>query len=697
MNKQMLRSIIFVGLFAIPFVPFLVWGQLFFPFITTKAFVFRIIVEIIFALWLVLAVSWPEYRPKKSFILYSVFIFLGIIGLADIFGIAPVKSFWSNFERMEGFIALLHFGALFIVAGSVFHEVDWRRWWNISLFASFIMVIYGLLQLGGSLAINQGGVRVDGTLGNASYLAVYMLFHIFVALYLMCQTQKNKVLKWAYVVLIVLQTFILYHTATRGAILGLFGGLLVIAILNIRNKENIKMRKISYATLGLIVVLAGGFWLVRNSSFVNESPVLSRFSTISTEEFKTGGRSFVWPMALKGIAERPILGWGQDNFNYVFNQNYKPEMYALEPWFDRAHNIFLDWGVAGGLLGLLAYLSFYIILIYLIWRKPARQSGGGDESFSYTEKTVLTGLLVGYFFHNLFVFDHLISYVLFFGLLAYIHSRNTNGEFRFLSGDKPTSMLMKNITLSTVSILLLLSLYFVNVKPLQSNARLIDALIGLQTPDTDPAEVMKSLEDAYRGARLGQPEVVEQITYHSAELLSGGASVEQKNEFYTFARQVAIDQAEEFSGDTRYQLMTGSFLSTMGSIDEALVYLTRAKEISPGKQQVYFELGSALINKGETAEGLQEFKNAYELAPDNPEAKVIYLIGAIYARDRNLEYQLLQSLPEDIVVVDRRILSTYVVNKRYTEAIAILRVMGEMDPNFKSQAEEYIKQIQAGL
>src|SRR3989344_5132914 len=32
--------------------------------------------------------------------------------------------------------------------------------------------------------INQGGVRVDGFLGNASYLAVYLLFHFFFLLYL---------------------------------------------------------------------------------------------------------------------------------------------------------------------------------------------------------------------------------------------------------------------------------------------------------------------------------------------------------------------------------------------------------------------------------------------------------------------------------------------------------------------------------
>src|SRR3989344_4352205 len=179
MNKQILKTGVIFGLFLIPFIPFLVSSSLFFPFITTKAFTFRIIVEVIFALWLLLSLLDSSYRPKKSLVLYAVFGLLFIIGLADLFGVAPVKSFWSNFERMEGYVALIHLGMFFIVISSMFKEVDWKRWWGASLIASFLMVLYCLLQLTGLKAINQGGVRVDGTFGNAIYLAVYMLSSIY--------------------------------------------------------------------------------------------------------------------------------------------------------------------------------------------------------------------------------------------------------------------------------------------------------------------------------------------------------------------------------------------------------------------------------------------------------------------------------------------------------------------------------------
>ncbi|MDO8424115.1 MAG: hypothetical protein Q7S54_00705, partial [bacterium] len=142
MNKNLLKSVIYTGLFLTPFIPFLVSSEFFFPFITTKAFAWRIIVEVVFAAWLLLALKAPEYRPKKSVIFYAFALFLTVVGLSDLLGVAPVKSFWSNYERMEGFISLIHLGMFFLVIGSVFKEADWKYWWNTTLTASFFMVVY---------------------------------------------------------------------------------------------------------------------------------------------------------------------------------------------------------------------------------------------------------------------------------------------------------------------------------------------------------------------------------------------------------------------------------------------------------------------------------------------------------------------------------------------------------------------------
>nr|MDP7365942.1 hypothetical protein [Candidatus Paceibacterota bacterium] len=105
MNVQkILRYLLIGGIFAVPFIPLVISSTMFFPFITGKNFAFSIIVELLLGGWAILAVLDKAYRPKFTLLLISILSFVGIIAIADIFGANPFKSFWSNFERMEGFL-----------------------------------------------------------------------------------------------------------------------------------------------------------------------------------------------------------------------------------------------------------------------------------------------------------------------------------------------------------------------------------------------------------------------------------------------------------------------------------------------------------------------------------------------------------------------------------------------------------------
>jgi hypothetical protein len=235
--RDTLRHSIFAGLFLVPFIAFLVSSSLFFPFITTKGFAFRMLVEVLFALWLVLVLFDRSYLPKFSWLLISVGIFVGIIAVADFAGVYPYKSIWSNFERMEGLVTLIHLLMYTIVIASVVRtEKIWSYLFHTSIAASIGIGIYGVAQLLGDADIHQGGTRLDASLGNATYLAVYMLIHIFItAMYFfrLLQREGDQINKTGafyaksifYILTILFQTFILYHTATRGSLLGLIRSL----------------------------------------------------------------------------------------------------------------------------------------------------------------------------------------------------------------------------------------------------------------------------------------------------------------------------------------------------------------------------------------------------------------------------------------------------------------------------------------
>src|SRR3989344_5107438 len=179
--KNLVKSIIF----ALPAVALVAPMNMFFPFITGKAFLFRVAVELAFLLYIALAVSDKTYRPKWDALTIAFAIFTGVAFLADIFALNPGKALWSNFERMDGFVTVIHLFLYFIVASFVLKSrKDWKVWMLSVVAISVYMLFFCFLQLAGEAKINQGGVRVDGFLGNASYLAVYLLFPFFFFLYL---------------------------------------------------------------------------------------------------------------------------------------------------------------------------------------------------------------------------------------------------------------------------------------------------------------------------------------------------------------------------------------------------------------------------------------------------------------------------------------------------------------------------------
>ncbi|MCR4333522.1 MAG: hypothetical protein NUV60_00655, partial [Patescibacteria group bacterium] len=117
--KSIARWVALGALFLIPFTPLIVANTYFFPFITGKAFYFRILVEVVVAAWVVLALLDKEYRPRFSWIGAAVLAFVVWMFVADAFALNATKAFWSNFERMEGWVLLAHLLGLFYAAGAV--------------------------------------------------------------------------------------------------------------------------------------------------------------------------------------------------------------------------------------------------------------------------------------------------------------------------------------------------------------------------------------------------------------------------------------------------------------------------------------------------------------------------------------------------------------------------------------------------
>ncbi|NBV76670.1 hypothetical protein EBR66_00675 [bacterium] len=713
--EKVLRAVVLTGVFALPFIPFIVSSNLFFPFITGKNFAFRLFVEIAVGAWLALAFVHPQYRPRRSFVLGAFVFYAAALLLSALFSFNPVRSIWSNYERMEGWITIAHLVAYLTVCLSVMtSERLWRNWWMVSMLASIGIGLFGVLQLMGALTINQGGIRLDATLGNATYLGVYMLFHIFIAvLYLVREggeywntTEKAVVggaaLLWLLSVLSLLQgqlsigkpffvqfllagfgfllvltlrrsyalsalialaATILFFTATRGAMVGLAGGAFLAAITYVVLEPCSRMAWRTGVAVIAALALVGMFYLGRESTFVRNIEPLQRLATMSISDSSFTGRLVNWSMAWNGVKERPILGWGQENYGLVFNKYFDPRMYGQEPWFDRVHEVVLDQLIAGGMVGLLAYLSLYLAALYCLWRSGA---------FDSVEKSILTGLLAGYFFYLVFTFDNITSWVLFVSLLAFIAVRAAlaqQSRVVFTSGGMPLQSLP--MVAVVVSVATVASIWYLNGPAYLANRELIQAV----TPQRGGVIVnYDHFTKALSYNALGMQEIREHLAQGTAQLANAqSVSEDVKKKFYDLATGEMLTMQKQVPLEARFPLFLGMVYTAYGQFDLSGQEYQKALAISPKKIDILFQAGANALNAKKNDQALAYFKQAYELVPNNDDARTLYVAMAIQVGKLDLAKELTVPLMASDKLYQSRVMNAYAAGKYYKEVIAIVQ------------------------
>jgi hypothetical protein len=448
MTTKILRNLSLGLIFLTAFIPLYVSNSLFSRLSPEKAFAFRIIVEISFChLASPHVLRDKKYAPRFSWLSGTITAFLVVTLIADLFGVNPIRSLWSNFERMEGWVTVIHLWAYFLVMSSVFGSGEegrrmWHNFFRVTLFAAFIVGIYGVVQLAGGAEIHQGSVRIDASLGNAAYMAVYMLVHVFIAFYLglVDWARNRKGLSPGCTIFSASSFHSLFLKHRLEVLSSDLSAALLSHLVSTPSLERAKAQRLDQFFCrrhhSLYPPWFWTWWPQKILEFVQKHSTLNRLATISLTS-DGQARQYIWPMAIKGVFSSPktaLIGWGQENFNYIFNANYNPKMWNQEQWFDRAHNVFLDWLVAGGLIALIFYLALFVFGIMGVWK----------SELTFAEKCLLTGLFVGYGIHNVFVFDNIASYMLFFTMLGFSHSLHqeirSDGSSEAMSRQKTWSL-----------------------------------------------------------------------------------------------------------------------------------------------------------------------------------------------------------------------------------------------------------------
>lgn len=576
--------------------------------------------------------------------------------IADLFAVNPQKALWSNFERMEGWITLIHLLLFFIVASTVLAvEKKWRAWWYTSIIAATFVGIYGVMQLTGHAQLTQSGVRLDSSLGNAAYLAVYMLFNAFIAGWLGFTT-KNKWLRYILFASAIFFAFILFSTATRGTILGLGVGIFLAAVLPAFTMGK-RVRGIAAGAVVLLLLVAGGFWAMKDTGAIRHDPVLSRIASISLSAGDV--RFSIWHIAFDGFVARPVVGWGQEGFNYVFNEYYNPSLYTQEQWFDRAHNEFLDWLTQGGLPAFLLYIALFASVVWTLWRAP----------FSRAEQIALTALLAGYAFHDLFVFDNIISYILFFAVAAMVDGVAGKRVAFFEKIPELPEKFMTTVAVPVAVVLVAVVIIVFDAPGIVTAHNLIVALSNTESPQglTD----WKNVTDH---PAFAAQEVREQLLISAISSLRNPRMVaSKKKKLMTLAITQMEKEAREVPSDARIRLELAGGYAAIGDTKDALKQIKVARLHSPKKETIIIEEGYFYLQAGDVKNAAKTFETAYNLAPQFSGLAIYGASGKVLVGDMPAAQAILKKSFGTAVVDNPTLLSVYTYKKEYAPIVAILK------------------------
>lgn len=566
---------------------------------------------------------------------------------------------------------IFHLYLYFLMMVSVFRtKRDWLIFFHATLAASIIVAFIGLLQKFGYRISLQGGVRVDSTIGNPSYLAAYLSFHVWLIVALARTLWRYSWLRFVYAAALIFELLIIYFTATRGTAIALvLGAILLLGACVFYWKkifpQHPQFRPWASALLAVVILAPIVFWQIRSSDFVRSSPVLSRFASISLTDRTTQSRLAIWKMSFRGAIERPILGWGQENYYLVFQKYFDPVLWSSEPWFDRSHNIVLDWLVHTGVAGLAAFFSVLGGAFFALWQGV--RSSRIDPLVGFAFGIALTGYLI----QNFFVFDNLNTYLLFFSFLAYANhdpaldapasASEKKGSVR-LWGGVARFWAMAGIFL-VVFFALLYPLY---VKPIQESRALIRAL-SIHQQGASGSATLAAFKDALSYKTFGDTEVREQL----ASFARSAAT----NERFTAEERVAIvalaveEMKKEISGpvkDIKHMLFLASILSNAKGLNpdyahEVEPLLKEAIRLSPTKQILYFELAQFYLQTGRTGDAIEALRRAWLVEPRNREAASNLMIVSILAGNHEAVREVLARFDETMFGDDgaRRIGEAY--------------------------------------
>lgn len=650
-------SLVLINL--IPLNALLKFSDLYFPYVTSKSYYFRSLVEIIISTYLILMILTKEHRFKLAKISYAFIGFTIVTFICDLLGENFYQSFWSNSSRMDGLISQLHFLAFILVLPHILNtKQKWIRFFYIQAAIAIIVSILAILQAFAWFPV-VSILRPDSLFGNPSYLSVYSLLNVFLSLYLFNGAQ-SFVQKSFLSLLTVLSVSSMYLAKTRSSYLALAVGLACLVVIYVLNEKKSENRKLFFKELLTLGALSGFFVLGLQyllSLKVEKAQVLLERLTDPDSIYS---RFYFWQASLTGFLKHPLLGYGEENYLYL-SSFYNPKMFS-EPWFDRSHNLIIDLLVNFGILGLLAFLVF-VGSLFLTLKK--------SKYLDLKQKSILTAAIVGYYINNLFLFEFLSGQILFLSFVSYICFYE--GSFPLPCPVKNPHINFKTIFFSgCVFVIGLTAVFQLNIRNILANNELKNIL--------EKKEFYRQVEGGKEivfqkllNQNLFATDDVRQNMIQASTMLKDASNdTEVLKDVYRFVSGEIQNDLKNDSKNIYKKYMAAVFYAKYQNFQLSESLYEEALAISPKNQEILISQGTMYLSKADYAHADQKFQLAYDLENNNPKARLYLIASSSFKKDFQKAQLLLDGFSEKQIAYkfDSRIIESFVLNGRNDLALA---------------------------
>ncbi len=720
--------------------PLIVFRDFISPFHFGKVVVFRSLIEILGAAYLILVLKDRSYLPRKDKLFWAFFLFVLAFSLTTLTSILPYSSFWGSLERMGGLWTFWHYFLFFVILTSVFTKKEhWQKLFSLSILAGVLSAFYGFGQKTNiDFFLGSGGrERIFGTLGNAALFAGYELLIVFLSLIMYLNPGGSRNRRTFYLFAFVVASIAVLMTAVRGSVLGWAVGMTIFAFLWMRHQKS-RAGKLAFKTLiGLILLFIAFSFLFRDSSIVKDSRYLSRITNLSFTSVTVQTRVWAWQAGLKGWGENTktiLLGWGPENFNIPFSKHFNPKFFVgsgSETLFDRAHNMFVEILVTMGLIGLLAYINIFVAL-FVSLKKLLK-----NDNFPVYGAGLISAI-VAYIIHNSFIFDTSANFIVFFTVMGFVSYLNIDREEK-MPVIRPimASRSLINAVAIILSLLTPILIYKTNVLAAKANYATTRALVRGWAGDFNGALAKHKESLAYDVP--GKYEYRHRLAQYLVGRGGPSSKEERVRQAYGFTltevdkniKENPVDYLPYLYG-SRLNIILGKDDPASPYNDLALGYSMKALELSPTFIRTYYEIAQAYLNKKDYPGALEFFRKAVDLNPEtglsrwylgsakiesgdpggveelekaltvengySPNEQDYLKLVNIYVKTKNFAriadaYERLIEINSGSAQHYASLATAYANLGRIDEAEKMARKSAEVDPSFEPDAREFLKTL----